>query len=234
MRWPHVLRRPRFGPKVFGIGLNRTGTTSLSRALRLLGYAHAPYAPQLIEPAVRGDRRALARFARRYDSFEDWPWPLVFRWLDRQFPGSKFVLTRRRTPEAWLKSLSQHCQDRPLVTPPERVNFVHQPVITPNEQHRLALGFEYPELAPEELLGHYRHHNATVRHYFRDRPGDLLEVCWEEGHGWPELCAFLGKRIPADLAFPNVGAAERRAVDPAVQAANRARLEELRGTPTGP
>lgn len=219
MRWPQVLRRPRFGTKVFGIGLNRTGTTSLSTALKALGYAHAPYAPELIGPAVLGERNRLRAFVRRYDSFEDWPWPLVFRWVDRQFPGSKFILTRRRSPEAWLESLRQHCLDRPLET-------------GANEQHRLALGFEYPDLAEAELLGHYRYHNAIVRHYFRDRPGDMLEVCWEEGHGWPELCGFLDRSAPVGLPFPKVGSTERRAKDPAVQAANRVRLEELRRRPT--
>jgi hypothetical protein len=30
----------------------------------------------------------------------------------------------------------------------------------------------------------------------------LLEICWEKGHGWKELCAFLGKDIPK-IALPH-------------------------------
>jgi hypothetical protein len=45
-----------------------------------------------------------------------------------------------------------------------------------------------------------------VTDYFRGRPHDLLVVDWEAGHGWPELCRFLGRDVP-DQPFPreNVG-----------------------------
>jgi hypothetical protein len=42
--------------------------------------------------------------------------------------------------------------------------------------------------------------------YFRGRPHDLLVIDWEAGHGWPELCRFLGRDVPGE-PFPreNVG-----------------------------
>jgi len=41
-----------------------------------------------------------------------------------------------------------------------------------------------------------------VREYFRDRPDDLLEVCWEEKHGWSELASFLNEAFP-EVKFPH-------------------------------
>jgi hypothetical protein len=35
-----------------------------------------------------------------------------------------------------------------------------------------------------------------VREYFRGRDSDFMEVCWEMGTGWEELCAFLKCDVP--------------------------------------
>jgi hypothetical protein len=52
----------------------------------------------------------------------------------------------------------------------------------------------------------YNEHNNAVKEYFVGRPDDLLVVCWEEGHGWSEICGFLGLPVP-ELPFPHKNAA---------------------------
>jgi hypothetical protein len=37
-------------------------------------------------------------------------------------------------------------------------------------------------------------------------------VCWEDGHGWAELAAFLGFDIP-DLAFPHRNRSNENEID---------------------
>ena len=84
--------------KVFGVGWAKTGTTTLGRCFEILGLSHKSQDLNL----VRNLDQALT-VARLYDSFEDWPWPLFYKQLDKRFPGSKFVLTTRNS-NRWLKS----------------------------------------------------------------------------------------------------------------------------------
>lgn len=173
-------------PKVFGIGLNKTGTKSLAAGLTRLGYRGTTYDLALTRAVMSGRMRPVWRVVRRYDCFEDWPWPLIFRQLDERYPGSKFILTTRRDSETWLQSLKRHA---------ERTG--------PTEFRRLIYGYEMPDGHEREHIRFYEEHNAAVRSYFQDRPDQLLEVCWETGDGWAELCPFLGLPVVAEESFPH-------------------------------
>jgi hypothetical protein len=133
----------------------------------------------------RGELEPVFAYVEQYESFEDWPWPLIYRELDERFPGSKFILTTRRDAETWIRSLKNHAT-----------------LTGPTEFRRIAYGFDVPHGREVEHIERYRRHNEAIREYFRDRPGDLLELCWETGSGWAELCAFLGKEVP-DLPVPH-------------------------------
>jgi hypothetical protein len=173
--------------KVFCIGLNKTGTTTLARCAQILGYLPAGCDKKLLREFARHERTDGARrIAMQHDFFHDWPWPLIYREMDRAFPGSKFVLSIRGSEDHWLDSLKRHS----LRTHPWR------------HCRKLAYGFNYPHRHEAHHLELYRRHNDEVRYYFRSRPSDLLVVCWEEGDGWDRLCGFLGKPVPAS-AFPH-------------------------------
>jgi hypothetical protein len=178
--------------KVFGIGLNKTGTTTLGDCLRLFGYRHASSNLELTRLAGRGDIEPVLRYAEDFDSFEDWPWPLVYRELDARFPGSKFILTVRRSSDAWLQSLKKHA----LLT-------------GPTEFRRIAYGFDQPDGHEAAHLAYYETHNRQVRDYFAARPGDFREMCWERGDGWSSLCKFLGHPIP-NQPFPHANRSDRK------------------------
>jgi len=90
-------------PKVFVIGMQKTGTTSMGEALARLGYRNGggfrinhPRGVQIDEPITREKVWAIAKErAALADAFEDNPWPMFFREVDAAFPGSKFILTER-------------------------------------------------------------------------------------------------------------------------------------------
>ncbi|WP_411869083.1 sulfotransferase [Vulcanococcus limneticus] len=178
--------------KVFGIGLNKTGTTTLGVCLQHLGCRHASFDLRLLEQVSAGDLAGLHRVVDLHDSFEDWPYPLLFEHLDAAYPGSRFILTRRRSPEVWLSSLEAHA----LRTDPAEGS----------RARTLAYGCPYPQLARVQYLARYEAHLVRVRHHFRDRPSQLLEVCWEEQADWTPLCGFLGVETPR-VPFPHANAA---------------------------
>ena len=98
--------------KVFVIGLNKTGTTSLGKALKILGYRHiCCHRIELIEDIIiQKNFDRIYEIADQYDAFEDWPWPLAYRELSQKYPDAKFILTMRKSPEVWFKSLFHHAK----------------------------------------------------------------------------------------------------------------------------
>jgi len=100
------LAARRAPPKVFGLGLSRTGTRSLTAALHVLGIdtMHYPMDPASLETLVRGD----ARFPLldHYDGITDITTIPFFAELDRLHPGAKFILTTR-DEASWLRSCKQ-------------------------------------------------------------------------------------------------------------------------------
>jgi len=173
--------------KIFGVGLNKTGTTTLGLMGRVLGLRCKSCDRGLLEDfVVRKDFTRIEETVRDHDLFEDWPWPLIYRDLDRMYPGSKFILTARRSPEAWLESLKKHS----MRTHPTR------------HHRKLAYGFPYPHGRERDHLEFYRRHNDEVRAYFEGRRENFIELCWEKGDGFRELCGFLGCEVP-DTPMPH-------------------------------
>ena len=171
--------------RVFGIGLNRTGTKTLARHLRNWGYRHRTYDSDTVHTSPSFDLLQAGRIdellaiAEAHDSAEDWPWPLLYRELDGRFPDARFVLTRRRSADVWYRSL---CNMAVRIGP--------LPLF-----ERRVYGSSMPQGAGRRArhVAVYEDHNAAVRRHFAGREGKLLELCWEEGDGLERLAAFLGE-----------------------------------------
>jgi len=171
--------------KVVGIGFGKTGTSTLAACLRILGYRHMTWNKALYDAYAAGDTRAIDAALDAHDSFDDWPWPALYRHVDARHPGSRFVLTLRKDPDTFVRSLQTHTERRA-----DKTRMWH------------AYGMQPGRFDPEIAKRRYVEHTVAVREYFKDRPQDLLEICWEDGEGWDRLCAFLGRAVP-EAPFPH-------------------------------
>jgi hypothetical protein len=180
--------------KVFGIGLNKTGTSTLAACFQKLGYRHLSVRRDLLQAFREGRLDEVFAEVDQYDAFEDWPYPLMYRELeDRYGPDAKFILTIRKTPMTWLRSLERHS----MYTPPKA------------HCRKLAYGFNYPHYSRTHHLRFYERHNGEVQAYFMAKGASdrLLVMCWEDGDGWEKLCGFLGKPVPDEpISAENVTA----------------------------
>ena len=79
--------------KVFGIGFHKTGTSSLGTALEVLGYRVCSAKMYLVKQLEKNNVEPALELAEQYDAFQDFPWPLIFKEPDEQYPNSKFILT---------------------------------------------------------------------------------------------------------------------------------------------
>jgi hypothetical protein len=175
--------------KIFGIGWAKTGTTTLGKCFEILGFDHQTQDLGLVKDVGNGDLSRIMALVEKKDTFEDWPWIILYKELDEAFPGSKFILTKRN-PEKWIRSYQNMLAKQGDA--PEELN----------EIRRILYGLPFPNVSESQLIERYKRHNTEVEHFFHSRPDDLLIVDWEEGNGWEELCKFLGKDIPS-TSFPH-------------------------------
>lgn len=173
------------GGKIVGVGFQKTGTSSLRDALRILGYKVGDNNHQMLFPILFGNWKRVFRKLDQYDAVEDNPWPLIYKEIDQAYPNSKFILTLRDS-ESWYKSVSRHIGR--LVNP----------------MHAWIYGLDHclPTDSKEETIATYEKHIAEVRAYFADRPNDFLEIDLRAPNAWEKLCSFIGDDIPS-VDFPH-------------------------------
>lgn len=190
------MTRP--GSKIFGIGLNKTGTSTLGAAGAQLGLRCKTWDTRVFESAIaHNERDLLWATIETHDLFEDFPYPLLYREIDARYPDSRFVLTTRRNAEDWLVSLKAHSM---RARPGSLTN-------------TLVYGYRYPHGREAHFIDFYERHNADARAFFKTQPGKFLEICWEEEAGWERLCGFLGVAAP-EGPLPKANARAGKSVNP--------------------
>src|ERR671913_366476 len=90
--------------KIFGLGLSKTGTSSLSEALNIIGIntIHYPFDDATYNDLTGGNYDL--QILKTYQGIVDIPVAPYYAQLDKTFPGSKFILTVRDM-EPWLRSV---------------------------------------------------------------------------------------------------------------------------------
>ena len=162
--------------KIFGIGLSRTGTTSLTTALEILGFSaiHLPTTMEQIDAC---------------DAATDTPVAATFRLLDTKYPGSRFIYTTRDR-EPWLKS----CEWLWV----RNSDYFKQSVFL-RKVHIWLYGSG--QFDRSGFMAAYDRHQNDVLGYFAERPDDLLVLDICGGAGWDKLCFFLNLPVPK-VPFP--------------------------------
>ncbi len=191
-------------PKIFGIGLSRTGTSSLTEALTLLGYGAIHFINPITQRIIE-----LEDFSY-FDAFTDSPVSYRFEELYERFPNAKFIYAERDLAD-WVRS-SQN---------------LYKPIgFSSTQEFRAYLAKSREESGKFEKFCHNYHPNyieayqslyaqfpnweaaylayeQRVERFFADKPDEkLLRINIMKENTWEKLCAFLGKPIP-DHPFPH-------------------------------
>ncbi len=201
-------------PKVFVVGLSKTGTTSVGDALELLSYRRTGWedirSRFLLRTYIRGDLSFLVDRTFDFDAFEDLPWSLAYREMASLYPDAKFILTLRKSEDAWLESIKRHTKCRKW------------------DGHKTVYGAEEATGHEGAYLDAYRNHTGSVREFFASpaNEGRLLEFVIDQpdvskGEKWARLCEFLGMSesmtiLMRQLEFPWSNAATLRKDDSAI------------------
>ena len=212
------------GPRVFGIGFNKTGTTTLGKCFDLLGIG--PVArPQALHDLYYGNSRdALPRAdaplaEQRRAFFESYPYRAICReFFDYGNLGLALHAAsafRAFHDRPWNVGRVYEVLD--ILYPGSRFILTSRDSETwwrsvdqwlnvrhpddPEKRYRYLRHLEVATLEKSSCIDAYEAHNERIRCYFSSRTGDFLELRMESDFRWEPLCEFLEFPVPA-LAFP--------------------------------
>jgi hypothetical protein len=190
--------------KVFGIGLSKTSTSSLAKALEVLGYE-----------SVSWNRNGkILGWPEFYlaDAATDTPCCVQFESLYHTFEQSKFIYTVRELDD-WVRSIRNHFE---LETPREFRQYWDREEFWQGDTRwkwhsdwQWQNAFRFIQIHQCLYAQHdtwkeaYRAYDQRVRQFFEDKPDHRFMVMnIPEGDGWDPLCSFLDREIP-DRPFPH-------------------------------
>jgi hypothetical protein len=211
-------------PKVFCIGYNKTGTTTIERVLKNLDFKMPNQAEQemlVVEEMFRGNFKPLNTFCRKYDAFQDLPFSqgVTYAVADAMFPGSKFILTVRDSND-WFESLArfhlngilkkagiENLDDFSELTFKDKAVYLRKNY-TQNVVRRHALSVIDNKIGHDWSLVYNKKHrielyekrNIEIIKYFHQRQFQLLVIDITKEKDTAKIINFL--KLPKDLIEP--------------------------------
>ena len=173
----------RFSSKVFVIGYNKTGTTSVGESLKLLGFKHTSFNKFVWRKLYNEGRiKETLDYMSRYDSADDLPWlkEEMIPILNETFPNSRFIyLTRDEA--SWKRSYKDW-------------SLFHHGIMVDTEK-----GWE-----------DYQKHARFVQEFLNTQipKNNWISLEVKDPLGLLKLAEFLGKEAPAKR-FPRKNATNR-------------------------
>ena len=197
--------------KIFCIGRNKTGTTSIEQVFKEFGYkvGSQAKAESLIHDYINGNWKPIIKYCRNAETFQDTPfsWPYTWLIMHEHFPKAKFILTVRDS-EAWYQSQTRFHSKQ--FADGKRL---------PTKEDLMMAEYRYPGFifdlitkvwkSPENdlynkdrFIRNYERHNEDVRHFFKDKE-NFIEINVSDPDSYIKLCNFLGKD-PIHDKFPHL------------------------------
>tara|TARA_B100000242_G_scaffold177465_1_gene127279 strand:+ start:2984 stop:3688 length:705 start_codon:yes stop_codon:yes gene_type:complete len=205
--------------KIFCVGANKTGTTTLEFILKTLGFSLGDQLTQearLTRQVLEGNYTDFYTFCSHFDAFQDLPFSKdeVYIAADVLFPGSKFILTERPA-ESWFNSMYNFhkkvfsIDDMNTLTEKDVLEkfMPHIPGLSHYLITKSLAKFEgqTPTVMWDKLydkdtyIAHYEQRNERIKKYFMNRPDDFLTLDITQEKTTNKICKFLG--VPEKFVF---------------------------------
>lgn len=189
--------------KIFCTGLGRTGTSSLTDALKILGLriCHFPMfisVKEAIQSTEVGPLYLYALHNNVFQGLSDEPTSILYKRLDISYPNSLFIHTVRDVDD-WIKSKEWFYTQYINRAPQEFIDYMD--IVT-------EVLYGQREFDANVFSNVYNTFNQDVADYFSDRDC-LLTLDVTQGEPWEALCNFLDMPIPSE-SFPDSGVSKRK------------------------
>jgi hypothetical protein len=198
--------------KYFCIGRNKTGTTSLKKTFEKLGFivGRQRSGETLLDEYKKENFEPIIEFCKTAQVFQDVPFSYAetFKYLDKAYPNSKFILSVRDNPEQWYNSVVKfHSKlfgkngQIPTYDDLKNATYVRKGFMW----DAIQINYRTPASNPYQkdlVIKNYLDHNADVLEYFKDRPDDLLVINLAESDSFQKFIDFIDVVNPPMDDFP--------------------------------
>lgn len=215
-------------PKVFCVGMNKTGTTTMSKVFRMLNYRVAPQIKQEIaigDLRMKNNYQKIKSFCWKYNFFQDLPFSQgdFYQTIDKIYPSSKFILTIR-DPEKWfdsfcnfhliyyrkmgfnLKNISEVKEEhmRKFNWIKEGYYYDYTKNFWINEQINNQLFYNWKLLYNKNhYINVYQKRNKQIQDYFQERKKDLLIFDVSKNYDVSKILDFLEIKNSLNFRMPH-------------------------------
>jgi hypothetical protein len=190
---------------IFQLGMICAGSTSLCKALNILGIPSLHYRgpdgkvfeSEIIPNNIKSNRRLFHPYDQQFTGFLDFNGRNFYKILYEMYPDSKFIYTWRAY-DPWLKSALKLAQNQwrdgtPVGIGPTQIVPINNNQDMPEKEFSLI----------KTARQNYWKINQEIPEFFKNDPRFLeMRICDGNNDGWEKLCNFLGKDIP-NVDFPN-------------------------------
>mgnify|MGYP006295921595 CR=1 FL=1 len=210
----HMRKKIVRSQKVFCIGSNKTGTTSMAKIFKQLGYivgSQSEFEVLIHDWYNNRFDRIIRAVKYKGTAFQDIPFslPKTYKVLDQNFPNSKFILTVRDSEDEWYQSVIRYESLRygdgnlPTKENLQRAKYHYHGWVW--ERNRMTNNTPEDDIYNEQILKEsYLQYNQSVKKYFKDQPDILLVINLKDPEANVEICNFLNaKKIIEEVPWEN-------------------------------
>lgn len=184
--------------------MNKTGTTSLLYEFVRMGIftGNQREAELLLPNYIGGNFNCIKNYCKRGRFFQDIPFsiPNVYKYLDKEFPNSKFILSVRNSPEEWYDSLIRfHTKTKligvagklPTSDELKKSNYVYKGWAYDIHNFIYDVPYDNP-YKKDNLINTYTKHIDDVLEYFENRKDDLIVLNLADESSYERFKQFMG------------------------------------------
>ncbi len=208
--------------KIIGAGFPRTGTTTLKKALELLGFEKTYHfkdliaAPERLKHWIELEEIGDTDFDLLFEGYQatvDFPGYPYYKILLKKYPQAKVILTKREV-NAWYESTYKTVwQAGPQTVGAKIILLVKMLVNTRLRNTFMCIKFMRKTFLKKQFNGNFNTKELAVK-VFEEH---IQEVCafvpksqllvYDVKEGWEPLCRFLALEIPEE-PFPHLNKKE--------------------------
>ncbi len=199
--------------KVFCIGFNKTGTTTLKTTFEEMGFKVAPQliGERLMKKIKNQNFDGLLKFCEEpYHLYQDIPFSLpgVYKVLHSHFPNAKFILLTRDS-FSWWKSIATFHKLKFSVNGTDLTEKtlkarreVYTGMIWDYYDYTFNSKKNIPLYDQHDLIRVFERHNHEVSEYFCGNP-NFLSIDVSNPGDFMKLCSFLQVKYQTKTTFPH-------------------------------
>lgn len=190
--------------KIFCIGMNKTGTTSLLYEFVRNGITtgNQREGELLLPKYINGNIKPILNYCKKGRFFQDIPFsiPNFYKILDKEFPNSKFILSLRNSADEWYDSLVRFHTKTKLIGIPNKLPTSDELKLSDYvykgwayDAHNTIYNVSHNDPYNKDILiSTYENHKKDVIEYFKNRNNDLLVIDLSDMKSYGKFKNFFG------------------------------------------